>query len=58
MFPGKVKMNRVNWRARNEWEFIVNFKILQQAFDKCNIKKYIDIERLSKARYQDNLEFA
>lgn len=57
MFPGKVAMQRVNWKARNEWEFINNYKILQQAFAKCKIQKYIDIEKLSKCRYQDNLEF-
>lgn len=57
MFPGKIKINKVNWRAKNEWEFIQNFKILQQAFEKCNIKKHIEIEKLSKSRYQDNLEF-
>ena len=57
MFPGKIKINKVNWRARNEWEFIQNFKILQQAFEKCNIKKHIEIEKLSKSKYQDNLEF-
>ncbi len=57
MFPGRVAMGRVNWRARNEWEFITNYKILQQAFAKCKIQKYIDIEKLSKGRYQDNLEF-
>ena len=57
MFPSKVAMQRVNWRARNEWEFINNYKILQQAFAKCKIQKYIDIEKLSKSKYQDNLEF-
>ncbi|KAL4500671.1 hypothetical protein ABPG72_003095 [Tetrahymena utriculariae] len=58
LYPGTVKMNRINWKARNEWEFIVNLKYLQQAFQKNNIKKYIEIEKLSKAKYQDNLEFA
>jgi RP/EB family microtubule-associated protein len=47
MHPGKIKMNRVNWKARNEWEFILNFKILQQAFERCNIKKHIDVTVLS-----------
>jgi RP/EB family microtubule-associated protein len=57
MFPGRVAMQRVNWHARNEWEFIGNYKILQQAFAKCKIQKHIDIEKLSKCKYQDNLEF-
>lgn len=57
MYPGKIALSRVNWRAKNEWEFIGNFKILQQAFLKCKIQKYIDIEKLSKGKYQDNLEF-
>ena len=57
MYPGKVAMARVNWRARNEWQFIGNYKILQQAFAKCKIQKYIEIEKLSKGKYQDNLEF-
>jgi hypothetical protein len=43
MYPGKVALQRVNWRAKNEWEFINNYKILQQAFAKCKIQKYIDI---------------
>lgn len=57
MFPGKVAMQRVNWKAKNEWEFINNYKILQQSFNKCKIQKHIEIEKLSKSKYQDNLEF-
>lgn len=30
---------------------------MQQAFGKCLVQKYIDIEKLSKSKYQDNLEF-
>ena len=41
MYPGKINMSRVNWRARNEWEFIQNLKILQASFEKCLIKKHI-----------------
>jgi len=31
--------------------------MLQNAFDKANIKKWIDVDKLIKAKYQDNLEF-
>ena len=57
MFPERVPMQRVNWKAKNEWEFINNYKILQQSFTKCKIEKHIDIEKLSQSKYQDNLEF-
>jgi len=56
--PGKITMSKVKWNAQLEWEFIHNFKLLQQAFLKCGLKKYIETEKLSKAKYQDNLEFA
>jgi len=56
--PGKVNMSKVNWKAQLEWEFINNLKLLQQAFLKCGLNKHIEIERLAKAKYQDNLEFA
>ena len=55
--PGTVAMHRVNWRARNEYEFVGNYKVLQNAFLKAGVTKPIDIERLVKGKYQDNLEF-
>ena len=57
-------MGKVNWKARNEYDFIGNLKILQASFLKLNIKRHIEvilnqkIDKLSKARYLDNLEFA
>ena len=50
-------MNKVNWKAKNEYEFINNLKILQTAFDKVGVKRYVEVEKLAKAKYQDNLEF-
>lgn len=32
-------------------------KILQNAFDKIGIKRHVEVEKLAKAKYQDNLEF-
>ena len=56
-YPNVVAMQRVNWKARSDYDFISNLKILQKAMSELSFKKAIDIERLSKAKYQDNLEF-
>lgn len=50
-------MNKVNWRAKKDYEFISNLKLLQSAFEKVGIKRYVEVEKLAKAKYQDNLEF-
>jgi RP/EB family microtubule-associated protein len=55
--PNKVKMSKVNWKAKLEHEILHNYKILQQAFTDCNINKNIDVEKLAKGRAQENLEF-
>lgn len=43
LYPGKINLSKVNWKAKLEWEFVNNFKLLQQSFLKCNIKKYIEV---------------
>ena len=53
--PGKIAISKVNWKAKNDYEFVSNMKILQNAFDKIGIKRYIEVEKLIKAKYQDNL---
>ena len=55
--PGKIKLQKVNWKAKFEYEFINNFKILQEAFVDLNIKKIIDVEKIVKGKLNDNLEF-
>ena len=62
--PGTVAMSKLNWKAKNDYEFISNLKILQNAFAKVGIKRYIEVkfglkqvEKLARAKYQDNLEF-
>lgn len=57
MYPGSIAMNKINWLAQYDHEFVGNYKLLQAAFDKNNIHKHIDVEKLIKAKYQDNLEF-
>ena len=57
LFPGSIPMSRVNWMAKYDHEFVWNYKFLQAAFDKNNIKKHVEVDKLIKAKYQDNLEF-
>ncbi len=56
-FPGSITSSRINWGAKSEHEFVSNFKLLQKGFLKNKFKKNIDITKLTKCRYQDNLEF-
>ena len=53
----KVPMHKVNWAAKQDFEFIANYKILQTCFTKLNIERNIDVDRLISGRYMDNLEF-
>lgn len=57
LHPGAVPMHKVNWEARLEPEIFMNYKLLQQAFNKLNIDKSIDMERLGKGLPMDSLEF-
>lgn len=50
-------MSRVNWSAKSDYEFIQNYKLLQSAFNKHHVKRHIEVDRLIRAKYQDNLEF-
>ena len=57
MFPGSLNLSRVNWEAKSEYEFINNYKLLQDAFNKHNVQRFVDVPKLVRGKYQDNLEF-
>jgi RP/EB family microtubule-associated protein len=54
--PGTVALGRVNFNASTEPERIENYKVLQAAFNKSDIRQYIDVKALCKGRMQAALE--
>jgi RP/EB family microtubule-associated protein len=42
---------------RSDYEFISNYKLLQAAFSKNCVQRHVDVDKLIRAKYQDNLEF-
>jgi len=56
MFPGSIPMKRINWEAKSDFQFIENYKLLQAAFTKKKVQKMVDVDRLIRGKYQDNLE--
>lgn len=43
LYPGSINMAKVNWTAKNSYEYIANYKLLQQAFVKNGITKHIEV---------------
>ncbi|KAJ8904396.1 hypothetical protein NDN08_000915 [Rhodosorus marinus] len=55
--PGTVKVSKLHKNTKKGYEISSNYKLLQAAFLVNNIDKDIDVQKLSKGGYQDNLEF-
>jgi RP/EB family microtubule-associated protein len=55
-FEMKLSNTNTTFQCQQEYQFVQNFKILQKVFNKENIPKHVEVERLVKGKYQDNLE--
>lgn len=57
LFPGTIPLKRVKYSSKQETDAINNFKILQSSFKKLNVDQSVEIDKLVKAKFQDNFEF-
>jgi len=55
--PPAVSLSKVNFAAKYDYEYVKNWNVLQAVFTTQGIQKYVDVGKLVKAKYQDNLEF-
>jgi RP/EB family microtubule-associated protein len=57
IYPGSIAMSKVKMNAKTEVDFIHNFKLLQTAFSKKRVDRFIDVDKLTKKSFQFNMEF-
>lgn len=57
LYPGKIRIERVRFDAKHSYDYVHNYKLLQECFNRLKMKRQIDIQKLIRGKYQDNLEF-
>eukprot|EP00892_Ulva_mutabilis_P002204 jgi/Ulvmu1/11985/UM082_0064.1 len=57
LHPGMVPLSKVKFNASTEYDMINNYKVLQNVFNKLNVSKSIDVNKLIKGKPLDNMEF-
>merc|ERR1719189_567178 len=56
LFPGCIQLKKIKFNAKQEHEYIHNFKALQAVFKKLEVDKTIPVDKIVKGRFQDNFE--
>merc|ERR1711939_39921 len=54
---GDLPMHKVKFQANSEYQYVANFKVLQDSFTRHKIDKPVPVIGLVKCKMQDNLEF-
>ncbi|GMT27240.1 hypothetical protein PFISCL1PPCAC_18537, partial [Pristionchus fissidentatus] len=57
LFPGGLVLKKVKFNSRNEVDWINNWKVLQTAWKQLGVDKPVPVERLLRAKFQENFEF-
>ncbi|KHJ98120.1 MutS domain V protein [Oesophagostomum dentatum] len=57
LFRDSINLRKVKWNSRSEMDHISNWKILGTAWKTLGVDKPLQVERLTKAKFQDNFEF-
>ncbi|GMH42961.1 hypothetical protein BSKO_10883 [Bryopsis sp. KO-2023] len=56
-YPGTVAMHKVNFHAREEYEFLSNYNQIHAAFNAKGIRRDINVQKLMRASPSEGLEF-
>lgn len=57
LYPNIINPAKINTNPKTDFQILNNFKLLQFGFNKVNINRNINVDKLIKCRLQDNLEF-
>ena len=57
IYPNIVNLSRLNFNAKFTEEFQRNLRVLDEAFNKLELDKTVPVEKLSKGKFQDNMNF-
>ncbi|KAI9751527.1 MAG: hypothetical protein M4579_006021 [Chaenotheca gracillima] len=52
-----VPLSRLKWEPKTEYEYLNNFKVVQNCLTKHQVDRPIPVQQLVKCKMQDNLEF-
>ena len=56
LYPGSLRLQKVNFNAVTEPEMIANYKILQECLDRRKIQHDVQVEHLVKCHYMPSLQ--
>ena len=56
VFGGEVSMSKVRWDAKSTPDYVANFKLAQAVLNRHGVSRHVDVDKVIRAKFQDNLE--